>query len=55
MQSEIDDIREKIDGQGGETLDRIADTLNELTDLLRYGDAYVKKVGDYDPPKRPAT
>lgn len=58
MQAEIDDIREQISGQGDEEtlekLDRIVGSLDELTDLFRYGEAFVKKVGDYDPPKRPS-
>lgn len=32
---------------------RIAEGLDRLTDMFRYGDAYVKRVGDYSPPKRP--
>jgi len=56
MRSDIEDIRAQIEQQGGdetaEKLERIAGSLDELTDMFRHGDAFVRKVGDFDPPKR---
>lgn len=34
-------------------LSEASGSLRELVDMLRHGDAFVRKVGDFDPPRRP--
>lgn len=34
---------------------QLADRIEKLTELFKYGDAFVRKVGDFDPPKRTDT
>ena len=58
----MDDVKKRLEETRDETAEmaeqtrygfqQLVDRIEKLTDLFRYGDAFIKKVGDYDPPKR---
>jgi hypothetical protein len=59
--SDIMDVSERLDRheqaaeQAMSELPAIANRLQEIAEMLRYGEAFVRKVGDFSPPERPVS
>ena len=65
IQQNTEDVKKRMDEVESESSDtaetarqgfqQLVDRIEKLTELFKYGDAFVRKVGDFDPPKRTET
>ena len=65
IQQNTEDVKKRMDEIESESSDtaetarqgfqQLVDRIEKLTELFKYGDAFVRKVGDFNPPKRTDT